>query len=91
MVSQRCRKWFSTDGFPSCRCGLRRPPFPLPHHRHPPLDVPSSPSAPLKGASPSCRCREVSCAHPSPQPRCPLPDFPIGGAHTRAGEFPPPR
>ena len=93
MVSQRCRIWFSTDGFPCCLCGLQRPPLPLPLHPHPPLDVPWSPSGPRKGAQPSRRCREGSCAHPRPQPCSPLPNFPIGGAHTRAWDFlpPPPR
>ena len=82
-------------GFPAAYAAYDGPPSPSPSTPTPHsdcglIDVPCSPSAPLKGASPSRRCREGSCAHPRPQPRSPLPDFPIGGAHTRAGDFLPP-
>ena len=78
-------------GRPAAYAAYDGPPSPSPSIPTPHLTCPVLQASPLKRASPSRKCREGNCAHPHPQPHSPLPDFPIGGAHTRAGDFLPPR
>ena len=79
-------------GLPASYAAYDSPPSPSPSTPTPHSTCRVLPSARVKGASPSRRCRGGSCAHPRPQPRSPLPDFSNRRRpYPRRGSPPPPR